>query len=130
MFTWQNNEASVWSLQDLQATNYAIHNPIVKFDLELGLYESSNGIVGSLRYSSALFDPSTISKHVGYLNTVLREMTTHVDQPIGAIDILSQDERTLLLETWNMTQEEYPDNLCLHQLFENQVALAPQAVAV
>ncbi|KAF9195382.1 hypothetical protein BGZ49_003057, partial [Haplosporangium sp. Z 27] len=130
MFAWQSNETSVWNLQDLQATNYAIHNPVVKFDLELGLYESDNGIIGSLRYSTALFDPSTISKHVGYLITVLREMTTHVGQPVGAIDILSQDERTLLLETWNMTQEEYPDNLCLHQLFENQVALTPEAVAV
>ncbi|KAF9177361.1 hypothetical protein BGZ49_005667, partial [Haplosporangium sp. Z 27] len=130
MFAWQNNEASAWNLQDLQVTKYTLDNPVARFDLELGLYESDNGIVGSLRYSTALFDPSTINRHVGYLNKVLREMTTHVDQPIGAIDILSKDERTLQLESWNIIQEDLPENLLLHQLFEKQVALTPEKVAV
>ncbi|KAL1915186.1 uncharacterized protein VTP21DRAFT_7462 [Calcarisporiella thermophila] len=103
---------------------------VARFDLELMLYESEGGIVGSLRYATSLFDRSTIERHVGYLTTMLRAMTADVDQLISATDLLSPTERTLLLHTWNTTQEDYPADLCLHHLFEQQVARTPDAIAV
>ncbi|KAF9996659.1 hypothetical protein BGZ65_007764, partial [Modicella reniformis] len=130
MFVWQNNEASEWYLEDLQATPFPLHYEISKFDLELGLFESDEKIAGSLRYATSLFDRSTIEKHVGYLSTMLREMTANEDQLTSATDLLSPAERTLLLQTWNMTQDDYPTDLCLHHLFEQQVARTPEAIAV
>ncbi|TNH41377.1 AMP-binding protein, partial [Photorhabdus luminescens] len=35
-----------------------------------------------------------------------------------------------LLETWNATETAYPDALCLHQLFEQQVEQTPDALAL
>ncbi|KAF9998174.1 hypothetical protein BGZ80_006847, partial [Entomortierella chlamydospora] len=46
------------------------------------------------------------------------------------LEILPSEECTLLTQTWNATQHEYPSDLCLHQLFEQQVALTPDAVAL
>ena len=46
------------------------------------------------------------------------------------LDILPAGERRLLLEEWNATEAPYPDQLCIHQLFEEQVARAPEAVAL
>ena len=37
---------------------------------------------------------------------------------------------TLLLETWNATEAPYPQDQCIHQLFEAQVSRDPDAVAV
>ncbi|WP_460021950.1 AMP-binding protein, partial [Methylobacterium phyllosphaerae] len=39
-------------------------------------------------------------------------------------------ERELLLETWNRTEAAYPSELCVHQLFEEQVRRSPDATAL
>ncbi|WP_304626242.1 amino acid adenylation domain-containing protein, partial [Rhodanobacter sp. DHG33] len=36
----------------------------------------------------------------------------------------------MLLETWNQTDAPYPDQLCIHQLFEQQVQQHPEATAL
>ncbi|KAK3805141.1 MAG: hypothetical protein J3Q66DRAFT_423393 [Benniella sp.] len=50
-------------------------------------------------------------------------------QPVATIDILSPEERRLILETWNGTSEVYHDRLCFHQLFELQVDKTSDATA-
>ncbi|KAG0195687.1 hypothetical protein BGX28_000867 [Mortierella sp. GBA30] len=57
-------------------------------------------------------------------------MAKDADRPFATVDILSPEERNLLLETWNDTHAEYQDHLCLHHLFEQQVACTPEAIAV
>jgi len=43
---------------------------------------------------------------------------------------LTDAERRLLLIEWNNTQRDYPRDLCVHQLFEQQVARTPNAIAL
>jgi natural product biosynthesis luciferase-like monooxygenase protein len=50
--------------------------------------------------------------------------------PMGTIDALPDDERTLLLTTWQDTATPYASDLCIHQLFEQQVARTPSKTAV
>ena len=45
-------------------------------------------------------------------------------------DELSEDERHQLLTQWNSTATEYPRQQCVHELFEEQVARAPEATAL
>ncbi|MEH2377487.1 MAG: amino acid adenylation domain-containing protein [Nostoc sp.] len=45
------------------------------------------------------------------------------------LPILKESEKHLLTE-WNHTQTDYPQQACIHQLFEAQVELTPEAVAV
>ncbi len=130
MFTWQNNEHIDWNLPGLTVTPITQSVDAVKFDLELELYEEADGISGALNYSTALFDQSTIERHSGYLQAVLQAMVANVQQKVGSIDILAPAERQLLLETWNATATAYPEDLCIHQLFEQQVAKTPTATAL
>ncbi|KAF9345192.1 hypothetical protein BGX34_004956, partial [Mortierella sp. NVP85] len=103
---------------------------IARFDLTLEMYESKNKIAGSLSYSTALFDRATIERHVGYLTTMLRAIVVDVNRPAMSVDLLSKVERDLVLGTWNKTQQDYPDELCIHHLFEQQVECNPQATAL
>ncbi|WP_387468391.1 condensation domain-containing protein, partial [Photorhabdus sp. RM323S] len=132
MFAWQNNENTAWQLPGLAVSpvDQVSEIDIVKFDLELNLSEQEGRIVGALSYATALFDQSTIERQVGYLHVVLQEMVAHAQQRIGEIDILAPSERRLLLETWNATETPYPDALCIHQLFEQQVEKTPNATAL
>ncbi|KAF9995230.1 hypothetical protein BGZ65_009161, partial [Modicella reniformis] len=74
MLAWQNNETRMWNLQDLQVTNYGISYDVAKFDLDLGLGEANGRVVGSLRYSTSLFNRDTMERHIGYLESMLRAM--------------------------------------------------------
>lgn len=53
-----------------------------------------------------------------------------VDQRLSETPLLTQAERHQVLVEWNDTAAAYPQDKCLHQLFEAQVARTPDAVAV
>ncbi|WP_338910436.1 non-ribosomal peptide synthase/polyketide synthase [Mycetohabitans rhizoxinica] len=130
MFAWQGAQTEHWCLPDLTLTPTELGDNPIKFDLELGLHESGNEIVGALGYASALFDQTTIERHVGYLQTVLQAMAADATHPVTRIELLAPAERTLLLKTWNATQQPYPSHLCVHQLFEAQAERMPEATAL
>ncbi|MCF7697647.1 amino acid adenylation domain-containing protein, partial [Mycetohabitans sp. B2] len=130
MLAWQSNETGQWRLPGLDVTPAELDYDRVRFDLEMHLYEAGEEIIGALCYASALFDPATIERHVGYLTTMLQAMAAHPQQPVATLELLSPAERQLLLQTWNTTTAPYPAHPCLHQLFEAQVERSPDATAL
>jgi amino acid adenylation domain-containing protein len=130
MFAWQNNEQTKLKLAGLQVTPVDMPYDSTKFDLELSLGEHGDRIVGEMSYAVALFDRITIERQRDYLIRVLRAMVADASQPVSRIDILGEDERNQLLHTWNRTEVAYPDAVCIHQLFEQQVQRHPEAVAI
>ncbi|MCG1019978.1 amino acid adenylation domain-containing protein, partial [Mycetohabitans sp. B4] len=130
MLAWQSNEPDEWCLPGLTVTPAELEYDVVKFDLELNLSEAGEEIIGSLGYATALFDQSTIERHVGYLQTMLQTMVARPQQPVATLELLSPAERQLLLQTWNATQQAYPSHWCVHQLFEAQVERTPETPAL
>uniref|UniRef100_UPI0036D9FE30 amino acid adenylation domain-containing protein n=1 Tax=Photorhabdus sp. RM322S TaxID=3342825 RepID=UPI0036D9FE30 len=130
MFAWQESDTEAWQLPGLAVTPVVQGYDIANFDLQLELTEKAGEVVGELNYSSALFNPETIERQVGYLQALLRAMVNHPQQSVTTVNILSSTERTLLLETWNATAAPYPEQLCVHQLVEQQVEKTPDAIAV
>ncbi|WP_256658839.1 condensation domain-containing protein, partial [Pseudomonas sp. LP_7_YM] len=129
-FAWQNYDAGQWALPGLEASPVGFSYEVARFDLELNLAEAGDRIVGALGYATALFDAATIERHVGYLKTVLAEMTRDASQTVAKIDLIGASECTLLLKTWNSIDESCPTHLCIHQLFEAQVACNSEATAL
>nr|WP_225040606.1 non-ribosomal peptide synthetase [Rhizobium sp. T1473]MCA0807264.1 amino acid adenylation domain-containing protein [Rhizobium sp. T1473] len=130
MLAWQNNTVGSLDLPGLCVEAAGEGLDQVKFDLELDLGEDGDQIAGSLHYATALFDEATIERQREYLVALLRAMVADAGQPVGRIDILPSDERTYLLEELNRTDADYPSDLCIHELFEQQVRRTPKAVAV
>jgi non-ribosomal peptide synthetase component F len=64
------------------------------------------------------------------LEQLVEALETHPANPVGQLDILPAAERQKLLVDWNATEAEYPKDVCVHQLFEAQVARDPAATAV
>jgi arthrofactin-type cyclic lipopeptide synthetase C len=60
MLSWDNNDDPSLTLGDLTLEGVAGESHFVKFDLSLSLGDSHDGIRGSLRYATALFDESTV----------------------------------------------------------------------
>lgn len=65
---------------------------------------------------------------MGYYDRVLRSITADISARHEADDYLSDIERERLLVTWNKTESRA--SVCLHELFEAQVARTPDAEAV
>ncbi|MCG1056026.1 amino acid adenylation domain-containing protein, partial [Mycetohabitans sp. B5] len=130
LFAWQSNETGQWRLPGLDIMPTGLDYDMVRFDLEMHLYEEGEEIIGALCYASALFDPATIERHVGYLTTMLQAMVACPQQPVATLQMLGADERQILLQTWNATAAPYPGHQCLHQLFEAQVQRSPDATAL
>jgi amino acid adenylation domain-containing protein len=131
MFAWQNNTDSSFELPGLEVK--ALHpSPCraARFDLSLFLKEVDNRIVGGVEYATALFEPATIERYLGYFRNLLEAMVEDETQLVVRLPMLSEPERHQLLYEWNDTSTEFPSDKCAHQLFEEQAAKSPDAVAV
>nr|WP_236432391.1 non-ribosomal peptide synthetase [Pseudomonas syringae] len=113
------------SLEPLQAPHTT-----AQFDLSLALVEADGGLIGSLEYASDLFERATIERIAGHLQVLLEGMVADDQQSVGELPLLSCEQRRQVLESFNDTAAAYPADTLLHQLFEEQVAQQPDALAV
>ncbi|MEG4345119.1 amino acid adenylation domain-containing protein [Microcoleus sp. A003_D6] len=105
-------------------------NHTAKFDLSLSLQKTDMGLTGAFEYSTDLFNATTIARMIEHWLTLLAGIVGNPEQKLSDLPILTAIEQHKLLVEWNQTQQDYPHNLCIHQLFEAQVEQTPDAVAV
>ncbi|GLH79078.1 hypothetical protein SSBR45G_39870 [Bradyrhizobium sp. SSBR45G] len=130
VFAWQSSDIDQLALTGLEVERLAAEQREIKFDLELDLSESGGRISGKLNYATALFDADTVLRIRFYLLAALRAMVTDIGQPVRRIDLLSLDERLLLLEDWNRTDLFTPPDRCVQELIADQTRERPSAIAV
>ena len=101
-----------------------------KVDLTLAVNETKNGLVGSIEYSTDLFEPETIRRICNHFGTLLAAIGSNPDERVSKLTVLSEAERRQLLYDWNDTVVEYPREVPLAQLVEAQAQRTPNSVAV
>ena len=97
MFSFEHRVSGPVTLPDLRVTPMSFETGIAQFDLALTLGESDDGLAGTLRYATDLFDESTASaiaqRYVAVLAAVVADPSLRVD----SVELLSATERTLLV---------------------------------
>nr|VFK17518.1 MAG: HAD-superfamily phosphatase, subfamily IIIC/FkbH-like domain-containing protein/amino acid adenylation domain-containing protein [Candidatus Kentron sp. LPFa] len=129
MFVLQNAPLPDLELPGLKLSLLEQGSVTAKFDLTLEITETDSGLVGRLEYNTDLFDRATMERMTGHLKTLLAGIVENPQMPIHELPLLTEAERRQLLE-WNDTAVDYPQDKCIHELFEEQVAKTPNAVAV
>jgi amino acid adenylation domain-containing protein len=81
-------------------------------------------------YDSRRFDGAAISRMLGHFNTLLEGIIANPAWCPAELPMLTEAERQQVLYEWNDTRADYPKELCVHHLFEQQVEWAPDAPAV
>ncbi|BAY61721.1 amino acid adenylation domain-containing protein [Calothrix brevissima NIES-22] len=114
----------------LNINTWTANNQATKCDLSLFLQQTTTGLLGVWIYNAELFDVSTIERMSGHFQTLLASIVTNPKQPISQLTLLTVQEQQQLLYQWNDTQIDYPQDKCIHQLFEEQVERTPDAIAV
>ncbi|XWK89435.1 MAG: amino acid adenylation domain-containing protein [Phormidium sp.] len=131
MFSLQNTPQSESSLSGLKIQSFPFSSDVkVRFDLEVNFWETPNGLQGVWSYSIDLFDAPTISRMGQHFETLLKAIVANPKARISELSLLNQSELNQILVEWNNTQTDYPQDKCIHQLFEEQVKRTPNAIAV
>jgi surfactin family lipopeptide synthetase C len=111
---------SIQSVRSLEQTNYPLTLEAMPGDkLFLGI-----------DYDCDRFDAATIGRILGHFQTLLENIVNHQEQKISELSLLTDAQRHQLMVEWNSTEVKYPQNKCIHELFEVQVERTPDAVAV
>lgn len=105
-------------------------NPHVNFELSLNLFEKQGRLILECEYNADLFDSTTIRRWIGHYENLLREIVADPNLPVSRLSLLTAAERHQLLIGWNRTESPYPEDKCVHQLFEAQAEQTPHTVAV
>ena len=131
MFALQNVPRHTLKLAGLEVSSVAVGTGTAKFDLSLSvLEEQRGGLRASLEYNTDLFDAATTERMLGHWRNLLEGVVADPEQRISELPLLTQAERHQLLVGWNETKTDYPNDKCIHELFEAQVEQSPDAVAV
>jgi amino acid adenylation domain-containing protein/thioester reductase-like protein len=128
-FALQNVPMQALELSGLTINHRLEHNGTAKFDLFLELFETPDGISGWFEYSTDLFDVATISRLGENFQTLVAGIVANPDQKVADLPLLTSTECQQLLVEWNQTQSDFPQQICIHQLFEAQVQRVPDSVA-
>ncbi|MCY9752700.1 amino acid adenylation domain-containing protein [Paenibacillus alvei] len=84
----------------------------------------------ALSYNEHLYDSKFMTRVVGHLNRLLAVGLHELELDIVRVDMLSEDEKLQLLQSFNDTEKDYPRDRTIHQLVEEQVKRVPEATAV
>ncbi|WP_339788681.1 amino acid adenylation domain-containing protein [Paenibacillus sp. FSL R7-0313] len=84
----------------------------------------------ALSYNEHLYDSEFMNRVVGHLNRLLSVGLHELELDIVRADMLSEDEKFQLLQSFNDTEKDYPRDRTIHQLVEEQAKRVPEATAV
>nr|ACA97576.1 PmxA [Paenibacillus polymyxa] len=84
----------------------------------------------ALSYNEHLYDSEFMTRVVGHLNRLLVVGLHELELDIVRADMLSEDEKFQLLQSFNDTEKDYPRDRTIHQLVEEQAKRVPEATAV
>jgi non-ribosomal peptide synthetase component F len=103
MFALQNVPLPALRVPELLITPVELSSRTSKFELTLFATEVPEGLRLTMEYSTDLFDAARVDRMLAHYRILLEEIVIRPDQPIGAIRMLTEEERTQLLVGWNPT---------------------------
>jgi natural product biosynthesis luciferase-like monooxygenase protein len=127
---------------ELTATQDAFQSPIVFAQIsDQNSFSTSPGTELLLRikdsaqelewvFDTAVYTSEDIRNMQQQFTSFLGNLTSDEDLPLGKVSLLSNEMHDQILYEWNDTAVDYPREKCIHNLFEDQAALAPDAIAV
>lgn len=116
-------------LGNLEIESLALKQRETEFVLTLTMAETNEGVLGTLEYSTELFEAGTIKRMSKHFVKLLESAVNEPWRRVSELDLWTLAERQHLLEQCNQIQVSYP-SACLHELFAAQVARTPEAEAV
>ncbi|HWG90950.1 MAG TPA: amino acid adenylation domain-containing protein, partial [Candidatus Thermoplasmatota archaeon] len=88
-----------------------------KFDLSLYMVDDPEGFHGLLEWCTALFDETTVARWIDHFQVLLRALSEDPDRPLLSLPLLGAEERHQVVQAWNATETDYPQDITFPDLF-------------
>ena len=130
VFVLQNTGSKELNAQGLKFIPYDTQHKVAKFDMTLIASELKDDISLGVEYCTRLFRKETIERLLGHYVHILEQIVENPDLRIADINVLTNQERKLLLYGFNDTKALYPLDKTIHGIFEEQAKKTPSNIAV
>ncbi|MDZ8257275.1 amino acid adenylation domain-containing protein [Nostoc sp. ChiQUE01b] len=101
-----------------------------RFNIKLSCRRKDDFLSAEFHYDSNLFSEHDITDLAEQFHKLLESATHHPEAAISELEIISDRTRHQLLFEFNQTQADYPQDKCIHHLFEEQVERTPNNIAI
>ncbi|NOK32233.1 amino acid adenylation domain-containing protein [Corallococcus exercitus] len=129
--TLQNAPLPPLQLPGLVLDAQPVDNRTSKTDLSLIAMElPQQGMRLTAEYSTDLFDPGSIQRLLAHLRTLLEGAVADPDRRVSELPLMDAAEAMRIQREWAGNAAPFPEDRCLHSLFEAQTQRMPGAVAV
>ncbi|GEQ06487.1 non-ribosomal peptide synthetase [Staphylococcus gallinarum] len=129
LFTLQNTENESFQIDDWSTRQVESSVTNAKFDLSMTIYDN-DGYSVALEYAEELFEPETIERMLEHFMELVAEITMHPEYKISELELITEQEQHLILNDFNDTEMPYNNTQTFVERFEQQVAKAPDKVAL
>jgi natural product biosynthesis luciferase-like monooxygenase protein/FkbM family methyltransferase len=145
MFSWQQSplpqqpELSAFALGEsskrmevggLVLEAMPLDQPVAQFDLTLMMAEVGDELAGVMQYNTDLFDAPAIARLAQHFQILLTGIVSNPQKRIVDLQLLTPLDTRLLLSDFNDTAAGYDEELCLHNVFEEQAKRTPNQTAL
>ena len=134
LFQLRNLPTPELSTKELTFESFEFDRGLALLDLALDIEEQPTGLKLTFEYNQDLFDAATISRLAGHYQTLLTSITANPHQAIADLAIITPAEQSELLSEFSGSNQIFGNSASLgqsiHQLFEEQVEVSPNAIAV
>jgi amino acid adenylation domain-containing protein len=127
----QNNEEGSIDLPDLSMDTLSgeVQN-VARYDMTLDITQSKDGLVLNWGYNKDLFEEITIQRMAEHFEVLLQAAIKKPEESVFSVEMVTSEERNLLLNEWNVVEAKFASETCLHELFERHADENSDAVAL
>lgn len=130
MFILQNMDIENAGIPDCSVTLDLLDTGSVKFDLMLTAMEQSNGIRFDFEYSSSLFKRESICNFADQFTYLVEQIVTAPDKALNLFRLFTSEQEHLILNNFNRKKASFPEDITIHEIFEQTVKAFPDRTAV
>jgi amino acid adenylation domain-containing protein len=114
----------------LRIKTRAVPLRVAPFDLSLLASETSEGLILSMQYNVDLYDEDTIDRMLGHFKVLLSSILDNPYEFLRHLPILSDAERSQILQEWNSTYRQTSARHSVKDHFEYIVDSLPNEIAL
>ena len=122
MLILQNNPQAELTLEQVQLTAMAGSEPVALYDLTLNVLEANDELTLNFEYATSLFDSDSIERMAQSFVVLLQGIVKTPETAVSRLPLLAETQKQQVLQSWNNTDFAYDKSLCVHHLFEQQLA--------
>lgn len=100
------------------------------YPLSLLVLHTDEGVTLDITADASCYNEGILLRLMDQMVRLLRAFVATPQARLEDISLITPAERELVLHTWNQTAVDYPQDRCLHHLFETAAAAAPHAAAL